>query len=72
MMMPAKPDNPAPKPKPERLIVTEMKEQLDTLEQRMKDDELHIRFLTIKNKKDKADHARLVLRIQSAENSDGL
>ena len=57
---------------PEREIVAEMKAELDILEKRMKDDELHIRFLTIKNKKDKANHARLVLRIQSAENSDGL
>ena len=49
-----------------------MKAELDILEKRMKDDELHIRFLTIKNKQDKANHARLVLRIQSAENSDGI
>ena len=62
MMMPTK----------EREIVTEMKAELNILEQRMKDDELHLRFLTIRNRKDKADHARLVLRIQSAENSDGL
>ena len=59
-------------PKPEREIVTEMKKELDILEKRMKDDELHLRFLTIRNRKDKENHARLVLRIQSAENSDGL
>jgi len=59
-------------PTKEREIVTEMKAELNILEQRMKDDELHLRFLTIRNRKDKADHARLVLRIQSAENSDGL
>jgi len=53
-------------------LFTEMKAELNILEQRMKDDELHLRFLTIRNRKDKADHARLVLRIQSAENSDGL
>ena len=59
-------------PTKEREIVAEMKAELDILEKRMKDDELHIRFLTIKNKQDKANHARLVLRIQSAENSDGI
>ena len=62
MMMPTK----------EREIVAEMKAELNILEQRMKDGELHLRFLTIRNRKDKENHARLVLRIQSAENSDGL
>ena len=61
MMMPTK----------EREIVADMKAELNILEQRMKDDELHLRFLTIRNRKDKENHARLVLRIQSAENSDG-